>query len=101
MTYICVLPEERRFEWNAAKSDWNRVERGLAFELAIMLIDRPTLERPDARTDHREERMQAIGMIGGMVLACVYTDRGVVRRMISLRPANRRERDVYRAAFQD
>jgi len=45
--------------------------------------------------------MQAIGMIGTVVLACVYTDRGLVRRIISLRPANRRERDEYRSAFQN
>ena len=41
--------------------------------------------------------MQAIGMVGGLILLCVYTDRGTVRRIISLRHANRRERDAYRA----
>jgi hypothetical protein len=101
MTYICVLPREKIFEWDTVKSDWNQVERGLSFELAVMLFDRPTLERADARADYGEERMQAIGMIGSLVLACVYTDRGVVRRIISLRPGNRRERDAYRAAFQN
>ncbi len=84
-----------------AKSDRNRLERGLPFDLAMMLFDRPTLERPDARLDYREARTLAIGMIGTVSLVCVYTDRGLVRRIISLRPANRRERDVYRAAFQN
>ena len=43
--------------------------------------------------------MLAIGMARGMILLCVYTDRGPVRRIISLRPANRKERDDYREAF--
>ncbi|MDR3530796.1 MAG: BrnT family toxin [Rhodopila sp.] len=97
-----LIPEvERDFEWDQTKSDRNRLERQLPFDLAIMLFSRPTLEQPDARRDYREVRTRAIGMIGGSTLACVYTDRGLVRRIISLRPANRRERDDYRAAFQN
>jgi uncharacterized DUF497 family protein len=100
MTYIIVQRIERDFDWNQLKSDRNHHQRGLPFDLAVMLFDRPTLERPDTRLDYREERIQAIGMIGTVALACVYTDRALVRRIISLRPANRRERDEYRAAFQ-
>jgi uncharacterized DUF497 family protein len=101
MTYIMIPPIEKSFEWDPAKSDRNRLERGLPFDLAVMLFDRPTLERPDARLDYREARTLAIGMIGTVALVCVYTDRGLARRIISLRPANRRERDVYRTAFQN
>jgi uncharacterized DUF497 family protein len=36
--------------------------------------------------------------VAGEILACVYTDRAEMRRIISLRHANRRERDAYRAA---
>jgi uncharacterized DUF497 family protein len=32
-----------------------------------------------------------------LTLHCVYTQRGEVRRIISLRYANRKERDAYRA----
>jgi uncharacterized protein len=98
---MMIPPVEKSFEWDLSKSDRNRVERGLPFDLATMLFDRPTLERPDARLDYREVRMLSIGMICSVFLVCVYTDRGLVRRIISLRPANRRERDVYRAAFQN
>jgi uncharacterized protein len=101
MTYMLIPPLERSFDWDPAKSDRNRLERGLPFDLATMLFDRPTLERPDTRLDYREARTLAIGMIGTVTLVCVYTDRGLVRRIISLRPANRRERDVYRTAFQN
>lgn len=53
------------------------------------------VEQRDDRRDYREVRIQAIGGIGGRILLCIYTDRGPVRRIISLRYANRRERDAY------
>jgi uncharacterized DUF497 family protein len=87
------------FEWDHAKSERNRLERGLPFELASLLFDGPTLERIDDRRDYGEARVQAVGLVGGRTLFCVYAERGPVRRIISLRYANRRERDAYRAAF--
>lgn len=101
MTYMIIPEVERDFEWDQAKSDRNQMERDLPFDLVIMLFSRPTLERPDMRRDYQEVRTRAIGMIGGVALACVFTDRGAVRRVISLRCANRRERDEYCAAFQN
>ena len=97
-----MLPEfEYEFEWDQAKSDRNRLERDLPFDLAILLFDGPTLEQPDTRYDYRERRIKAIGMAFDLILHCVYTDRHGVRRIISLRRANRRERDAYRTAFQN
>jgi len=101
MTYMMIEPEERRFEWDQWKSHRNQLDRGLPFELAVLLFERPTLEQPDLRFDYDEDRTLAIGMVGQTVLVCVYTDRSLARRIISLRPANRRERDVYCAAFQN
>lgn len=88
-----------RFEWDAAKSERNRLTRDLPFELAALMFDGALLERPDTRQDYGEVRVQAIGVVGALVLHCVYTDRGNVRRIISLRRASRRERDAYRATF--
>jgi len=85
------------FEWDAAKSAGNAVARGLPFDLAILLFDRPVLQRIDDRQDYGEVRVRAIGMIGDVILHCVYADRGDMRRIISLRHANRKERDAYRA----
>jgi uncharacterized DUF497 family protein len=88
------------FEWDRAKSARNAAERGLPFALAALLFDGPVLERIDARRDFGELRVRAIGRVGEAVLHCVYTDRGDVRRIISLRRANRKERDAYRATFE-
>jgi hypothetical protein len=86
------------FEWDAAKSERNRIERGLSFDLAKALFAGRVIERTDDRRDYSEVRVQAVGSVGGSTLLCVYTDRGEIRRIISLRYANRRERDAYRAA---
>jgi uncharacterized DUF497 family protein len=70
----------------------------LPFELAIALFEGPIIERVDDRQNYGEMRIQAVGKVGTRILFCVYTDRGHVRRIISLRYANRRERDAYGAA---
>jgi hypothetical protein len=85
------------FEWDRVKSERNETARGLAFELGALLFDSPVLERVDERRNYGEIRVRAIGVVGGVTLHCVYTQRGDVRRIISLRYANRRERDAYRA----
>jgi uncharacterized DUF497 family protein len=80
-----------------AKSERNESERGLPFELAVLLFDGLTIERVDERRHYGETRIRAIGVVGNMTLHCVYTQRGEVRRIISPRYANRKERDAYRA----
>jgi uncharacterized protein len=86
------------FEWDASKSMRNARERHLPFDLAMALFDGPTLEIPDGRRDYGEARIKAIGVVRDIVLACVYTDRDGRRRIISLRTANGKERNAYRAA---
>jgi uncharacterized DUF497 family protein len=54
--------------------------------------------REDERFDYGETRIIAIGEIGGREFVCVYTRRGDAIRPISLRRADRKERDVYRHA---
>ncbi|HXL98437.1 MAG TPA: BrnT family toxin [Rhizomicrobium sp.] len=87
------------FEWDAAKSARNARERGLPFDVAMAIFDRSTLEAPDVRRDYGESRIKAVGVVQGVALVCVYSDRNAVRRIISLRIANRKERHAYRAAY--
>jgi len=86
------------FEWDRAKSERNEAERRLPFELAVLLFEGPVIEHLDDRRAYGEVRIRAIGAIAGSVLHCVYTTRGGTRRIISLRYANRKECDAYRAA---
>ena len=71
----------------------------MPFELAILLFDGPVIAHIDSRREYGEVRIRAIGMVGGVLLHCVYTQRGDVRRVISLRYANRKERNGYRATY--
>jgi len=86
------------FEWDEAKSYRNAVDRHLPFDLAVVMFDGPTLEAVDIRRDYGEIRTKAIGAVRGVCMVCVFTDRDDIRRIISLRLANRKERDDYRAA---
>jgi hypothetical protein len=87
------------FEWDFAKSAKNVRERGLPFEIGAALFDHPTIEVPDTRYNYGEARIKAVGIVRGIVLVCVYNDRDGIRRVISLRMANRKERNAYRAAY--
>ena len=85
------------FEWDEAKSRANVDRERLSFSWAPLLFDGPTAEAPDDRRDYGEVRIKALGMIADRYFVCVYTERGDVRRIISLRRANRKEADGYRA----
>jgi uncharacterized DUF497 family protein len=87
------------FEWDPAKSQRNEAERGLPFDLAVLLFDGVVIERVDDRQAYGEVRIRAIGAVDEAILHCVYTGRGEARRIISLRYANRKERDAYRATY--
>jgi uncharacterized DUF497 family protein len=87
------------FEWDNGKAVVNRYKHGIAFELAITVFDDPELivaEDVDHSTG-AEPRWHAIGKSDAGVLVVVFTIRhsGEVRRLISARPASRRERMRY------
>jgi len=49
----------------------------------------------DTRKDYGEVRTRALGLIGDKLFALVFTTRGAALRVISLRRANRKERNRY------
>jgi uncharacterized DUF497 family protein len=71
------------------------LERGFGFDYAATIFVEPTLEAEDNRRDYGEVRIQAIGSAGDDILSVVYSDRGHVRRIISARLANRKERKLW------
>ena len=81
-----------RFDWNSAKSEQNQQERGFGFDFAALVFEGDTIEWSDDRQDYGEARVRAIGEVDGVVLHVVFTDRGDVRRIISARAADRKER---------
>ena len=94
-----------RFTWDPRKSERTLADRGFDFAFATLIFEGPTLERLDTRHDYGEVRWVALGLADGIPVTVVYTDRTaaeggtVVRRIISARLSNRRERQAYFEAF--
>ncbi len=84
-----------QFEWDEAKSEKSRRERGLGFDSVTVVFEGPTLEWCDIRQEWGEARVVAVGLVDGIVLAVVYTDRADVRRILSARRARRKERELW------
>ncbi len=93
-----------RFSWDPGKSARNLQERGFDFEFETLIFEGPTLEREDTRRNYGERRVISVGMAQMIALTVVFTDRaeigGFVRRIISARQSNRRERDAYLQALE-
>ncbi len=87
-----------RFDWDFAKGERNRGERGFGFDFATLIFEDDTIEWPDDRRDYGEVRVRSIGEANGLVLHVVFTDRGDVRRIISARVADRKERNQWHAS---
>jgi uncharacterized DUF497 family protein len=95
------MRNEPAFEWDEAKSRDNLRERGFDFEYATRIFDSPRIEEEDLRRNYGERRIVATGKIEDGIFVVVYTWRGESRRIISARPAKRKERDDYNTAYPD
>ena len=68
---------EGRFEWDAEKATPNFRDHGVAFDEAVAAFRDPFgVERVDDREDYGEERINLLGMCGGVILHVTYTERG-------------------------
>lgn len=85
-----------RVEFDLAKNERNIRERGISFELAAEFDWTTAYVIPQERDG--ESRLLAFGFIGDRLHAMAFTKRGPVLRIISLRRANRRERNRYEEA---
>ena len=82
----------QRFEWDTGKAAANAAKHGLSFELAEGFDWLSALYVEDDRYDYGERRFLAFGEAdGGLFLAIVFTPRGDVIRLISLRRMNDKE----------
>lgn len=85
------------YQWDPDKAQTNQEKHGVVFADAVAVLEDPfALTLPDTHAD--EERFVTIGEDAfGTLLVVVYTYRGEdTIRIISARPATRRERRVYR-----
>ena len=78
-----------------AKDALNKSKHGLSLSEAEKLEWDDALIWQDTRRDYSETRMIALGAIAERLYCVVYVDREDVRRVISLRKANNKEKKLY------
>lgn len=88
------------FEWDPEKAAKNLETHGIALEDAAHIFDGPTVEAADTRQDYGEDRSVALGVVPGIELAVVYTEREDAIRLISARRATKHEREAYWQAIR-
>ncbi len=69
--------------------------RGLDFDDAPALFAGAHYNNADTRRDYGEDRWISVGLIGTTAIVVVWTDRADSRRIISMRKADRDEREEY------
>ena len=84
------------FEWDEAKNEANIRKHGVSFETAQRIFGGPVPTWVDDRKDYGEIRHVSIGKVDKMAVVVVaHTDRDGPIRVISARPASRKERQSY------
>jgi uncharacterized protein len=85
-----------RYSWNDDKNRRNIERHGIDFEDAKLIFDGSTVEREDDRFEYGEIRVYAIGLVQGIEVTVIYTDReNDERRIISAWRSEPHERRAY------
>ena len=83
------------YEWDDNKNLANIARHGINFLSAEKFDWATAIETLDNRMDYGEERWVSLGFINICLHVLVYTHRSDSIRIISLRKANKREREFY------
>jgi len=89
-----------KVEFDAAKRAGTLEQRGLDMARAGEVFEGTTLTIEDDRMDYRETRYITIGFLDERMVVLVWTPRGNVHRIISMRKANDREKAIYEPRFR-
>ena len=68
--------------WDPKKNQRNVARHGIAFEDAVRIFEGPMLEKVDDRFEYGEVRVYAIGIVNGIEITVIYTDRDPDERHI-------------------
>ena len=82
-------------EFDEDKRDWTLKHRRLDMAKAAAIFDGFHMSREDDREDYGEVRVVTLGRMGRKIVVCVWTERADNRRIISLREAEKDEREIY------
>jgi len=82
-------------EFDPAKDAINIVKHGMSLADAKGFEWDSAMTWLDTREDYGEDRMSALGFIGARLCHMAFVERGDACRVISLRPATRKESKRY------
>ena len=84
------------FEWDDKKAAENHAKHAITFEAAVQVfLDENRIELTDVRKPYGEQRVNVTGMVDGICITVTFTIRAEICRIISARPASRKERRIY------
>src|SRR5258708_2473284 len=83
-------------EFDPAKDRVNLAKHGIGLDAATAIFATPSVQWPSLRERHGELRYIAVGLVLGIEFTCIFTMRGLVARIISVRRARNEERDRFR-----
>ena len=85
------------FEWDENKRMINLKKHNFDFADAIFVFDDPhRIENIDDRKNYGEIRINTVGLFKNeVIVAVVHTDRNGIIRIISVRRASKKERNLY------
>jgi uncharacterized protein len=84
-----------QIEFDPAKDRINRAKHGVGLAAAALILATPAVQWMSLRERHGEVRYVAVGLLDGVEFSCVFTMRGQVARIISVRRSRHEERDRF------
>jgi uncharacterized DUF497 family protein len=82
-------------EFDSDKRDKTLKERGLDFSRAVEVFAGVHFTGQNTRSEYAEDRFITVGTMNARLVVLVWTPRGEIRRIISMRKANEREKAIY------
>ncbi len=90
-----------QFEWVEEKDRANRAKHGIGFDEAVQVFAGDHVLRPARLGPDGEVRWKLIGPLKRSVIATIiHTDRDGRIRIISARPAKRKEREIFHGTYR-
>jgi uncharacterized DUF497 family protein len=84
-----------QIEFDPMKDRINREKHGVGLAAAMLIFATPAVQWMSVRERHGEVRYVAVGLLERVEFTCVFTMRGQVARIISVRRARHEERDRF------
>jgi hypothetical protein len=97
MTAEQSMPNDMEFEWDENKRIKNVAKHNIDFADATQVFYDSTAYTAVSPRNVPERRYITVGLMGGALIAVIFTYRRRAIRIISARPARRSERQVYGA----